>query len=128
MTIKSINLKNIYYFRDGGTSDLKNFKQFNLLIGKNGCGKSSVINAICDLRTEQTGNKNVLSKTMFNKSVMKFFEDGSEGPSSRSDRNISITISSGRIRFVDGELPDGDYLEFQKTTAHIASSRSFDEL
>ncbi len=126
--ITSIDIRNLYSFGDGGTAELYDFKQFNLLIGKNGCGKSSVINAICNLQIEQAGGKVVLSQTLFNKSVHKFFEDGSERPERRSDRDLLMEANSGSIKFVDGELVAGDYPAFQETTAHIASARSFDEL
>lgn len=56
MKLKSINLEKVYSFGNEGTRELTDFAQFNLFIGKNGSGKTSVFRAICELDIEQKYN------------------------------------------------------------------------
>ncbi len=49
MFIKSINIKNIYSFGNNGTGDFNNLTKINLIIGKNGSGKSNVVRILTEL-------------------------------------------------------------------------------
>lgn len=52
MFIKSINIKNLYSYGEIGTSELKDLRKINLIIGKNGSGKSNIIRTLLEIPIE----------------------------------------------------------------------------
>jgi len=67
--IKSINIKNLFSFGPDGTPELKDFKQFNLFIGKNGSGKSNVWKVLKLDESDYSKHKNVYTSSTIPPSV-----------------------------------------------------------
>lgn len=85
MYINSINLRNIYSFGDEGTPELKDFKTFNLFIGKNGSGKTNVFRVLSDLKLNHDNsihfdipNRNIngVTRKPTNKSIQIITDNG----------------------------------------------------
>ncbi|NVK63230.1 MAG: AAA family ATPase [Flavobacteriales bacterium] len=109
MWFKSIDLRNVYSFGPLGTSELKDFKQFNLFIGKNGSGKSNVFRAMCDLDVisiydrptntfcYQLGNKSISRNVLPDLIVREPRDSQSSQPNSNND--IVIELEYHNITF-----------------------------
>ncbi len=121
MHIKSINLRNMYSFGDNGTPDLKDFKRFNLFIGKNGSGKTNVLRAVSNLETTIKYNpvQIELSRNIRNKLIQK--SDGKIFPSKTQKlaRDVEICTNDSDIVFKDSKHKRGDLTEFKGKTIHV---------
>lgn len=131
MTIKSINLRNIYSFGDGGTPELKGFTQFNLFIGKNGSGKTNVFRALCELEIDLKHDRaqNIfIPKLGFNMLRWSYTKNpGSPDGNFFEDRDLSIEHDCGPIiEFKDGSHLSGDFTLYKGT--YIKHDSSHDAL
>lgn len=131
MTIKSINLRNIYSFGDSGTPELKDFAQFNLFIGKNGSGKSNVFRALTTLDLDIVHNKRYqisLSSIVFNKSIHKFRGGVNSQKEKKKDRNLNIDLEAHTIHFEDSIHIEGDYAGLQRSVRYFELGGNFETL
>lgn len=130
MKIKSIDIRNLYSFGNSGTKELSEFRMFNLFIGKNGTGKSSVFYALKDIPLEIAYNPYSihLPTDIYNKSIHK-----SKGPATaqqdrHNDRDLHIELDNDNIVFRNGKHESGDIASLQKKVKIIHSCNLFDNL
>lgn len=130
MIIESINLRNIYSFCDQGTAELADFKQFNLFIGKNGSGKTTVFRVLRDLDLKIcTAPLSVsLSQNIFNKSIHKSAGGSNSREEKKTGRDLSINFKRRNIEFKDSRHVAGDYFDLKRSVEHIGPGVSFDDL
>lgn len=105
MKLQNINLRNVYNFGITGTPELSDLKQFNLLIGKNGSGKSNVLRAICHLKIDDTHNPNSLHHEIKRRSNIY---DVMKGCPLVRECNVNLTFNDHEIEFKDSQHIKGD--------------------
>jgi len=110
MKITSVNLRNVYSFGDGGTPELKDFNFFNLMIGKNGTGKTNFFRAICELKPKLIRNRyqlwnDVIRSTFHSNNILeKGFGEGIE---------LKIELEDDLIEFYNTFHICGDFKKYQ---------------
>lgn len=130
MWFKSIDLKNVYSFGPLGTSELKDFKQFNLFIGKNGSGKSNVFRAMCDL--DVISGYDSLTNTYYyqlgNDSISWNIIKNPMSPSPNTSNDIIIKLKDEEIEFRNRLHVKGNFKHYRATyLSHDSSILSFKE-
>jgi len=130
MWFKSINLKNVYSFGPLGTSELKDFKQFNLFIGKNGSGKSNVLRAMCDLDviSGYDSRTNTYFYQLGNKSISWNIIQNPISPNPNTSNDVFIKLEDHEIEFRNRLHVKGNFKHYRATyLSHDSSILSFKE-
>jgi hypothetical protein len=98
--IKSINIKNTYSFGPDGTEALSDLSKINLIIGKNGAGKSNILRTLKDLPIDDVNLGEIVDNTWIpSKDPSKIFKGiiGEENHWQYDHQFLDIKLDIGNI-------------------------------